>query len=93
MSYKLNDKELLEHWGDQLTFIQSSIVNFDNGNEARRIATSLRIMFHQKLKNIPPASSLFSYPLVTPAIYGIYVYYIFRNNRCIIWEINFNGNI
>ncbi|PKE63134.1 hypothetical protein [Macrococcoides caseolyticum] len=49
MSYKLNDKELLEHWEDQLTFIQSSIVNFDNGNEneARRIATSLRIMFHQ----------------------------------------------
>lgn len=46
---ELDDKELLEHWGDQPTFIQSSIVSFDNRNEneVRRIATSLRIMFHQ----------------------------------------------
>lgn len=47
--YKLSDKELLEHWEDQIEFIRSSIENFDNGNdnESRRIATSLRILFHQ----------------------------------------------
>ena len=47
--YKLNPQELLEHWDDQLSFIQSSVKEFDKGkeNEARRIATSLRIMFHE----------------------------------------------
>lgn len=47
--YKLNSQELLEHWDDQLSFIQSSIQQFDKGieNEARRIATSLRVMFHE----------------------------------------------
>lgn len=47
--YKLNQQELLEHWYDQLSFIQSSAQQFDIGkeNEARRIATSLRIMFHE----------------------------------------------
>lgn len=49
MSYRLSNQELLDHWEEQLTFIQSSIINFDNGyeNEARRIAISLRVMFHQ----------------------------------------------
>lgn len=47
--YKLNWQELLDHWNDQLSFIQSSVQQFDIGkeNEARRIATSLRIMFHE----------------------------------------------
>ena len=47
--YNLNQQELLEHWNDQLSFIQSSAHQFDIGkeNEARRIATSLRIMFHE----------------------------------------------
>lgn len=47
--YKLNESELLEHWNIQLEFIKSSSKLFDQGNEneARRIATSLRIMFHE----------------------------------------------
>lgn len=47
--YQLSTQDLNEHWGDQLNFIQSSIREFDMGreNEARRIATSLRIMFHE----------------------------------------------
>lgn len=47
--YKLDKRELLEHWNDQLKFIQSSISEFDSGNEkeSRRIATSLRILFHE----------------------------------------------
>jgi hypothetical protein len=47
--YRLNQQELLEHWNDQLGFIQSSAQQFDSGieNEARRIATSLRIMLHE----------------------------------------------
>lgn len=47
--YKLNQQDLLEHWNDQLSFIKSSAQEFDIGkeNEARRIATSLRIMFHE----------------------------------------------
>lgn len=49
MKYKLGRKELLDHWNDQINFIQSSVRNFDQGNEneARRIATSLRLMFHE----------------------------------------------
>lgn len=46
--YKLDIKELQEHWGDQIGFIQKSTAEFDKGDEkeARRIATSLRILFH-----------------------------------------------
>lgn len=49
MRYNLSRHELLDHWNDQLNFIQSSAKIFDEGNEneARRIATSLRIMFHE----------------------------------------------
>ncbi|MDN6749689.1 MAG: hypothetical protein L0L95_05495, partial [Staphylococcus equorum] len=49
MRYKLDRQELFAHWNEQLNFIQSSVSNFDKGNEneARRIATSLRIMFHE----------------------------------------------
>lgn len=47
--YSLNKQELIEHWNDQLNFIRISSKNYDEGNEqeARRIATSLRIMIHQ----------------------------------------------
>lgn len=49
MRYRLGRQELFDHWNEQLNFIQSSVRNFDEGNEneARRIATSLRIMFHE----------------------------------------------
>lgn len=47
--YRFNRQELLEHWNDQLSFLQLSANQFDEGkeNEAKRIATSLRIMFHE----------------------------------------------
>ena len=46
--YKLNKGELQEHWNDQIRFIQKSIIEFDAGDEkeAKRIATNLRILFH-----------------------------------------------
>lgn len=46
--YKLSKSELLEAFNDQVEYIQSSINLFDGGqlNEARRIATALRILFH-----------------------------------------------
>lgn len=46
--YKINQQELLEHWNNQIRFIQKSIVEFDSGDEieAQRIATNLRILFH-----------------------------------------------
>ena len=46
--YKLNHKELLEHWDTQIRFIRKSIIDFDNGDEleAQRIATNLRVLFH-----------------------------------------------
>lgn len=49
MSYKLNYQELIDHWNEQLNFIKTSVSNFDNGNEseAKRIAISLRILFHE----------------------------------------------
>src|SRR5690625_2005580 len=57
MKYKLNFQDLMNHWNEQLEFIQTSIELFDKGKEieARRIATSLRIMFH----NTPRSHSLF----------------------------------
>lgn len=47
--YKLKYNDLKEHWDDQIDFIQNSIKIFDEGNEkeARRISTSLRVLFHQ----------------------------------------------
>lgn len=53
--YKLNKRELLEHWNDQLSFIKLSAEQYDKGkeNEARRIATSLRILFHEGPHSIP----------------------------------------
>lgn len=47
--YKINQRELLEHWNNQIRFIQKSIVEFDSGDEieAQRIATNLRVLFHE----------------------------------------------
>ncbi|MGQ7458343.1 hypothetical protein ACTGU6_10270 [Streptococcus suis] len=44
-----NSDELEEHWNDQISYLKRSIDYFDEGNEteARRIATSLRILLHQ----------------------------------------------
>ena len=46
--YKLSAQELQEHWNNQIKFIQKSIKEFDSGDEseAQRIATNLRILFH-----------------------------------------------
>lgn len=53
--YKFSIHELHEHWKARLSFIQSSIRDFDIGkeNEARRLATSLRIMFHETSTSHP----------------------------------------
>lgn len=47
--YKLSNQELQEHWDNQIRFIQKSIKEFDNGDEkeAQRLATHLRILFHE----------------------------------------------
>lgn len=46
--YRRNYQEIHEQWNDQIEFIKESISAFDNGNEkeARRIATAIRVMFH-----------------------------------------------
>lgn len=46
--YTLSAQELQEHWNNQIRFIQKSIKEFDSGDEieAQRIATNLRILFH-----------------------------------------------
>ena len=53
--YKQNHQELQNHWNEQLSFIISSTKQFDEGNEseAKRIATSLRIIFHETSSSIP----------------------------------------
>lgn len=53
MKYKLDFQDLMNHWNEQLEFIQTSIELFDKGKEieARRIATSLRIMFHNTTRS------------------------------------------
>lgn len=47
--YKRSKQELQEHWDDQIRFIQKSIEEFDRGDEkeAQRLATHLRILFHE----------------------------------------------
>lgn len=47
--YKLGKQELQEHWDDQIRFLQKSIREFDQGDEkeAQRLATHLRILFHE----------------------------------------------
>ena len=46
---KKNIDEFEEYWNDQLSYLNRSIGYFDEGNEteARRIASSLRILLHQ----------------------------------------------
>jgi hypothetical protein len=46
--YRRSFQEIHEQWSDQIEFIKESIRAFDKGNEkeARRIATAIRVMFH-----------------------------------------------
>ncbi|MFF2341689.1 hypothetical protein [Bacillus mycoides] len=46
--YKHTQADLQTHWDEQLNFIESSAKLFDEGNEseAKRIATHLRVLFH-----------------------------------------------
>lgn len=52
--YKRNFQEVNEQWNDQINFIQESIRAFDNGNEkeARRLATAIRVMFHDSRESL-----------------------------------------
>ena len=49
--YKRSKQELQEQWDAQVRFIQKSVKEFDAGDEseARRIAASLRILFHKTI--------------------------------------------
>ena len=51
--YKLSKQELQDHWDDQIRFIQKSIKEFDRGDEkeAQRLATHLRVLFHETQKS------------------------------------------
>ena len=48
MKYQQTIKELAEQWNDQIGFIERSCESYDAGihSEAKRIATSLRVLFH-----------------------------------------------
>lgn len=48
MNYKQTNQDLINQWNDQLLFLESSAKSFDLGNEseAKRLALSLRILFH-----------------------------------------------
>ena len=51
--YKLSKQELQDHWDDQIRFIQKSIKEFDRGDEkeTQRLATHLRVLFHETKKS------------------------------------------
>lgn len=48
MKYLQSREDLLEHWNEQIRFIKKSCSHYDNGDfsEAKRIATSIRILLH-----------------------------------------------
>lgn len=48
MKYKQTKEDLLDHFNDHINFIRSSCMLYDNGlyHESKRIATSLRVLFH-----------------------------------------------
>ncbi|MEK5338501.1 hypothetical protein NSQ19_01830 [Weizmannia sp. FSL W8-1119] len=48
--YKLNQKELLEHWDDQLSFIQSSAQQYDKGKSPCQNAISPETVSIQTIK-------------------------------------------
>ena len=49
VKYKRKKDELKEYWDDQINFLIREVNEFDNGseNEARRIASCLRILLHE----------------------------------------------
>ena len=71
--YKLNHSEFLEHWQDQFDFIEDSIELFDKGNEkeAKRIATHLRVLFHQTDKS-QSLLNLLRIPIIFYSSGGLY---------------------
>lgn len=58
--YELNTSELLNHWNDHISFIRDSADNYDKGceGEAKRIATSLRVLFHHTNHSVSLLSQL-----------------------------------
>ena len=53
MKYRQSTMELKNHWGEQLRFLRNSAREYDKGNEseAKRMATNLRILFHETNKS------------------------------------------
>lgn len=53
MKYKHNNTELISYWDEQIHFLSKSAKEYDNGDEieAKRMATSLRILFHNTNKS------------------------------------------
>lgn len=60
MKYKLSQQELQEQWNDQIKFLETSANLFDTGLsiEAKRLAASLRILFHQTSKSFALCNQL-----------------------------------
>lgn len=53
MKYRQSTKELKKHWDEQLRFLRKSAREYDKGDEseAKRMATNLRILFHETNKS------------------------------------------
>lgn len=49
MKYQQSIDELIVQWDDQIGFIKRSCESYDAGvhSEAKRIATSIRVLFHK----------------------------------------------
>lgn len=72
--YNLSIGELREHWTDQIDFIKSSIELFDAGKQAesKRIAASLRILFHQSNNGSNSLLSQLKLPILFISSGGLY---------------------
>lgn len=60
MKYKLSKQELQEQWNNHMVFLESSCDSFDKGLfiEAKRLAVSLRVLFHQTSKSFALCNQL-----------------------------------
>lgn len=60
MKYKLSNQELQEQWDSHMLFLEKSCDSFDEGLfiEAKRLAVSLRVLFHQTLKSFALCNQL-----------------------------------
>ena len=72
--YKLSKQEFQDHWDDQIRFIQKSIKEFDLGDEkeAQRLATHLRILFHETSSSKSIFGQLNTH-LVTYSLHGLFL--------------------